>query len=183
MKTLIIYASHFGQTRAIAMAIAERMRERGAEPVVLDARQPLPTPDGFDAIVVGSRIELGQHATAVVDYVREHRPALDRVPSAFFSVSMSAAPPNTSADPSGYMETLFAKVGWHPRCAHAFAGALPYRKYGWFMRLVMKRISKSAGHTTDTTKNHEFTDWNAVRAFADEVIAMLPAQPLAQPML
>lgn len=36
---------------------------------------------------------------------------------------------------------------------------------------------------TTTTKNHEFTDWGAVRALADEVIAMLPAQPLAQPML
>jgi menaquinone-dependent protoporphyrinogen oxidase len=184
-KVLIIYATHFGQTRAIAMAIAERLRERGTDPVVLDARYAshLPAPEGFDAVVIGSRIELGRHATAIVEYLREHRDALERMPTAFFSVSMAMAPPNTTADPSGYMAALFAKVGWRPQRARAFAGGLPYRKYNWFLRFVMKRISKSAGHTTDTSKNHEFTDWPAVRAYADEVAAMLPGHGVAQRML
>lgn len=184
-KVLVIYATHFGQTRAIAMAIAERLRERGAQPDVLDARytDQLPAPDGYDAIVIGSRVELGRHANTVVDYIRHHQDTLERMPSAFFSVSMAAAPPNTAPDPSGYMEALFTKLSWRPRCARTFAGGLPYRRYGWLLRFVMKRISKSAGHTTDTTKNHEFTDWGAVRAFADEVAAMLPGHSVAQRML
>jgi menaquinone-dependent protoporphyrinogen oxidase len=184
-KILIVYASHFGQTRAIAMAIAERMREHGTDPVVLDARYPsqLPSPEGFDAVIMGSRIELGRHATAIVEYARRHREMLEQMPTAFFSVSMAMAPPNTNPDPSGYMAALFTKLGWRPKCARAFAGGLPYRKYGWLMRLVMKRISKSAGHATDTTKNHELTDWSAVRAFADDVLAILPGHAVAQRML
>ena len=184
-KVLVIYASHFGQTRAIAMAIAERLRERGAHPDVLDARyaSQLPAPEGYDAVIIGSRVEIGRHANSVVDYIRTHREVLESMPSGFFSVSMAMAPPNTAKDPSGYLEALFTKLDWRPRCARAFAGGLPYRKYGWLLRFVMKRISKSAGHTTDTTKNHEFTDWSAVRAFADEVAAMLPGHGVAQRML
>jgi uncharacterized membrane protein len=48
-----------------------------------------------------------------------------------------------------------------------------HRKYGWFLRLTMKRISKRAGHTTDTTRDHVFTDYVAVAAFADRIAERL----------
>ena len=184
-KVLIIYATHYGQTRMIAMAIAERLRERGADPVVLDARYSnhLPGPEGFDAVVLGSRIEMGRHGNTVVDYVSQNREVLERLPTAFFSVSMAAAPPNTASDPNGYLAALFTKLDWKPTRSMAFAGALRYRRYNWFLRFIMKRISKSAGHTTDTTRDHEFTNWSAVRAFADEIADLLPAQPVAHQML
>ncbi len=184
-KVLVIYATHYGQTREIAMKIAERLRERGAQTDVLDARyaQQLPAPDGYDAVVLGSRVEMGRHASSLVDYIRAHRDVLERIPTGFFSVSMAAASPNAGSDPNGYITGLISKLDWRPACSVAFAGGLPYRKYGWLMRTIMKRISKSANHTTDTTRNHDFTDWDQVREFADEMIALLPRQPVAQPML
>jgi menaquinone-dependent protoporphyrinogen oxidase len=183
-KVLIIYGTHYGQTRAIAMKVAERIRESGAQIDVLDARysQQLPAPDGYDAVVIGSRVEKGRHANAIVDYVREHREVLERIPTGFFSVSMAAAS-SSGPDPSGYMASMFDALAWKPACASAFAGGLPYRKYNWFLRFIMKRISKGAGQTTDTSKNHEFTDWTAVREFTDEVVSLLPAQPVARQML
>ena len=174
-RLLVLYASHYGQTRAIALRIAERLREHGAHVDMFDARftQQVPPPDGFDAVILGSRIELGRHAPCIVEYMRTHREALERMPTCFFSVSMAAAS-GTSIDPNGYLGVLFDKLGWRPTRTIAFAGALPYRKYNWLTRFILKRISRAAGRTTDTTKNHEFTDWDAVAAFADDAYALLP---------
>jgi menaquinone-dependent protoporphyrinogen oxidase len=174
-RILILYASHFGQTRAIARTIADRLREQGHEVMLADTRDsPVPTPERFDAVVLGSRVELGRHAADVRNYMIHHRDALEHRPTAFFSVSMSAARADAGADPDNYLATLFEDVGWKPALRVAFAGALPYRQYGWLMRFIMKRISRSAGHTTDTSRNHEFTSWPAVRAFADAIAAALP---------
>ena len=181
---LVLFASHYGQTRAIAERIAEQLRRRGHDVDLADARFggcDLP-PEDYDAIVLGSRVELGSHASALRHYIASHRDALHARPTAFFSVSMAAATPGAGPDPAGYLDTLFTDVGWTPARSAAFAGALPYRKYGWLMRFVMKRISQSAGHTTDTSRNHVFTAWDRVEAFADEVAAMVPAAPRASGM-
>ena len=74
---------------------------------------------------------------------------------------MSAA--NGGRDPT--LEAFSARTGWHPGRAVSFAGALPYTRYNPLLRFVMKRIS----HTTDTSRDHDFTDWKAVRAFADAI--------------
>jgi menaquinone-dependent protoporphyrinogen oxidase len=176
-KILVVYASTFGQTRAIALRIAELLRQRAFAVDLVDARYATPSPEGYDTVVLGSRVQLGRHAASVVRYMREHRDVLERVPTAFFSVSMAASSPGAGPDPSGYLANLFDELGWRPTRAIAFAGGLPYRKYGWLLRLIMKRISKSAGHTIDTTRDHELTDWRAVHGFVDDIAASL--QPTA----
>jgi menaquinone-dependent protoporphyrinogen oxidase len=46
------------------------------------------------------------------------------------------------------------------------AGALPYTRYGWLKRAVMKRIVKRAGGSTDVSRDHEYTDWTDLWDFA-----------------
>jgi menaquinone-dependent protoporphyrinogen IX oxidase len=36
----------------------------------------------------------------------------------------------------------------------------------------MKRIALAAGHSTDTSRDHAYTDWSRVDAFADRVLAL-----------
>ena len=55
------------------------------------------------------------------------------------------------------------------------AGALPYTKYGWLKRMMMKRIVAKAGGDTDTTRDYEYTDWIDLRNFARD-FAELAAQ-------
>ena len=54
------------------------------------------------------------------------------------------------------------------------AGALKYTEYDFFKRLIMKMISKREGRSTDTSRDYEYTDWNAVTKFvtdfADKVV-------------
>jgi menaquinone-dependent protoporphyrinogen oxidase len=35
----------------------------------------------------------------------------------------------------------------------------------------MRAIARHEGGSTDTTRDHEYTDWDAVTRFADEVVA------------
>jgi menaquinone-dependent protoporphyrinogen oxidase len=176
---LILYASHYGQTRKIAVRISEVLHEQGLDFTLADAGGPnlAPRPDEYDVVVIGSRVEAGKHAREIRSYIHTHLDALQRLPTAFFSVSMAASEPNATEDPSGYLRTMFEELDWRPTRAVAFAGGLAYREYGWFLRQVMKMVSKSAGHTTDTSRNHELTDWYAVRNFALDVVRLaLPAE-------
>jgi menaquinone-dependent protoporphyrinogen oxidase len=175
-RILIAYASHYGQTEKIAKQLAAHLRQQGHEVALANARTTeLPAPNGYDLVVLGSRVEAGHHASQIRKYIREHIAALETMPTAFFSVSMAAAGPHAGLDPDGYLETTFSDLSWRPSRAIAFAGGLPYRKYGFIMRFIMKRISRAAGRTTDTSQNHEMTDWDAVRRFAAELASATTA--------
>ena len=177
-RVLIIYATHYGQTRLIAERIAQRLRLRDHSVDVVDVRAPsLPVPERYDVVVIGSRVELGRHAIGVIEYVLEHHETLCAMPTAFFSVSMAAARADAGSDPSGYMMATFAELDWYPAQSVAFAGGLPYRRYGRILRWVMKRIAHGAGHTTDATRDHEFTNWEAVTTFADKIAYIAGGSP------
>lgn len=176
---LVVYASSWGQTRKVADAIAKQLRGRGHDVEVADAfeRRP-PPPDGFDGVVIGSRVQMSRHAKPIIKYITRHRDQLTTRVTAFFSVNMAAFDVEAGDDPEGYLAATVAATGWRPRHLVAFAGGLPYRRYGWFLRLIMKRINARhhGAETTDTTRDHEFTNWDAVREFADRIATDVEAQ-------
>jgi menaquinone-dependent protoporphyrinogen oxidase len=188
-RILIVYASSYGQTRAVAHAVAARLRECGHVVELGDAAcgvARLPPPDDYDAVVLGSRVEYGRHARSIAAYVGRHLDRLRAMPTGFFSVSMSASALGPARD--AYLARFIADSGWRPGRAVSIAGALHYTEYGWLTRLVMKRIAKSHGQPTDTRRDHVFTDWGAVARFADELAGDLrdratpvPTAPTATP--
>jgi menaquinone-dependent protoporphyrinogen oxidase len=78
---------------------------------------------------------------------------------------MSAA--SGDKEPQAFIARFLSKVQWKPWRTAAFAGALAYTKYGPLLRFVMKSISKKKGQPTDTSRDHECTDWAAVNKFAE----------------
>lgn len=180
-RILIAYASSHGQTRKIANTLATELRSRGHDVELADALMAMPPPvEDYDCVVIGSRIQLGLHARPLLDYIADNRAELHAIPSYLFSVSMAAAS-KPGADPQGYLERLFAATHWQPRAAIAFAGGLPYRSYGVILRFVMKLISRVAGHSTDTRRDHEYTDWGQVRRFAADIARDLAPKRAAEP--
>jgi menaquinone-dependent protoporphyrinogen oxidase len=120
-------------------------------------------------VIVGASIHAGQHEGHVRDLVKKHREALERVPSAFFSVSMTARDHSEEArtQVEGYVEGFAEETGWHPGRVGDFAGAIAYTRYGFVKRRLVKAIAKNIGADTDTSRDHEYTDWSAVRRFAE----------------
>ena len=166
-RVLIVYASHHGQTGRIAEALRDRLLWRGHDVDLCNIAARAPSPEHYDAVMLGSRIEFGKHAKPILHYIEDHHDRLHRMPTAFFSVSMSAAGKPSGSDPNRYLATTFENLAWSPTVSTAFGGALQYRRYNWLLRIVMKAISKQGGHSTDTSKNHFYTDFSDVSDFAD----------------
>jgi menaquinone-dependent protoporphyrinogen oxidase len=184
-RVLIAYGTSYGQTAKIAMRIRDALERRGHDVTVVDAgQQEAPAPGTFDAIVVGSSIIARGHQKAVERFVRKERDALNRMPSAFYSVSASAG----STDPSGegrkaadrVRDQFLQSVAWQPRLRASIAGAINYTRYNPLLRWYMKRASRKGGGSTDTSRDHEYTDWSQVERFAQDIAAVLEA-PRVEP--
>jgi menaquinone-dependent protoporphyrinogen oxidase len=173
-KIMIGYGTTEGQTARIADHIAEVIRGRGHEAQAVNLkRSPEVLLDGYDAVIVGGSIHMGKHEEHVVDFVQKNRFRLERLPSAFFSVSLAAHGDMENA--RAYVENFQQQTGWHPTQVGLFGGALLYRQYGFLKRLMMKKIvsDKPGGLSTDTSRDHVYTDWDEVKRFAQAFLERL----------
>ena len=174
MKILILYGTTEGHTARIAEYMAEVVRARGHVGDAVDLKRAQDgLLDGYDAVIVGGSIHMGKHEDSVRGFVVKNRGALERVPSAFFSVSLAAH--GDMANAEAYVENFEQETGWRPAQVGLFSGALLYRQYGFFKRLMMKKIvsSKPGGLSTDTSRDHEYTDWEQVTGFAEDFLKRL----------
>ncbi len=182
MKVLILYASRTGHTRRIAESLATAATARGWIPDLHDANERLPGHLAeFAAAILAAPIYMGHHVAPIVEFARRHRQTLEVVPTAFVSVSLTQAgadsttldaPARTAASEQlGRVLAAFVETtGWHPRVVHRVAGALLYTRYNWFVRWLMKRIAKSHAGAADTTRDHVYTDWDALDRFVGEFL-------------
>jgi len=181
----VFYATREGQTRRIAEYVATALRQRGLAVDVQDVGRGTP-PDldlaRYCGAIVAASIHMGKHEREMVEFVKTYRNALERMPAVFLSVSLSqaavegsgATSPRKSraaAEVEKTIERFLRTTRWRPSHAHPVAGALLYRQYGPGLRLLMRFISKVVGASTDTSRDHEYTDWNALSRFADEMAA------------
>jgi menaquinone-dependent protoporphyrinogen oxidase len=168
-NVLIVYATREGQTEKIAKRLAEVIRNHDDEVTLVDAKQARDIdPSAFDRVLVGSPIHLRKYAPEIVAFVARHREALEAKKASFFSVNL-AIQSHTSdgrAETRAVVDSFVEATKWHPDHVELFAGALPYTKYNFLVRWIMRRISKSEGGDTDTSRDYEYTDWNAVDRFA-----------------
>jgi len=176
MRIHIAYATKEGQAAKIADYIAEVVRTHGhhadtAE--IVHAKDGVPA--GCDGVIVGSSIHMGKHDTHATEYARHNREALQKVPSAFFSVSLAAH--GDEAEAEGYVKAFETDTGWHPPLVALFGGALPYTHYGFLKRHLMKKIAadKPGSLGTDTSRDYVYTEWDGVRRFTEAFLERLPS--------
>jgi menaquinone-dependent protoporphyrinogen oxidase len=170
MKILVVYGTTEGQTRKIARYMENELVTAGHSVTLTDASDAPLKPQGFDAVIIGASIHVQKYQSAVTHYISENAVALNAMPCAFFSVSLAIASEFEEEHLAIKKITTdyLAATGWRPVMVTQIAGALKYTEYDYFKRLIMKMISKKEGRTTDTSRDHEFTDWNAVKAFTLE---------------
>jgi menaquinone-dependent protoporphyrinogen oxidase len=167
---LVMYGTTDGQTAKIATFVSETMRRTGAQVTKVNAAGPgaLPSPEGYDAVIVAASLHAGGYQRAVRRWVRVHAATLGTKPNAFVSVCLGVLQhdPDVDRELGRLRERFFTESGWHPAIVKVVAGALPYTKYNWITRWMMRRIVNKAHGDTDTSRDYEYTDWPDLERFA-----------------
>jgi menaquinone-dependent protoporphyrinogen oxidase len=158
---LISFATTEGQTRKIAERISLQVRERGHEVHLYDTASLMDVPEvaAFDAMIVAASVHEQHHQDSAINFTASHLDQLICKPSAFVSVSLSAAMPNGQAEAQHYVDRFIAATGWPPAKTLLLGGALRWSECDYFQRQVLNHILLKGGVTPGEDVNYEFTDW------------------------
>jgi menaquinone-dependent protoporphyrinogen oxidase len=170
-RILIVYGTTDGHTAKVAGAIADALRAGGAVVDVHQIGRAHCLPDGYDGVIVASPLRGGKYLKPVRRWVHAHAAVLNVRSTVFVSICLGVLQhdPAVNRALNAIVVRFLAETGWRPTVTKLVAGALPYTRYNWFIRRVMKRIAAQAGGDTDTTRDYEYTDWPDLRGFADQV--------------
>ena len=179
MKVLILYGTVEGQTAKICEFIAERLRFAGDEVTLTDAATQGASIDvqGFQAAIVAAPIHVGMYQKPVVEFVHANCEWLNRMPSAFLSVSLSAV--SSDAEEKKSLETITENFkiysGWTNADIHHVAGAFRFTEYDFFKRWMMRAIAWEKDVKVVPGQDYELTDWKALGATIDKLRARFAA--------
>ena len=176
-RVLVLYGTNEGHTQDVVKVLRDAMTVASPQVSVhLHAIENAPAGTaGHDAVVLGSSIHLGAHHPEVEAWARDNSSELATVPSAFFQVSLSSAAPAHAGEARAYVDHLVEATGWHPDLVGLFGGALLYTRYGYAKRHLVKAIAKHEWLGTDTHRDYDYTDYDAVRHFGADVARLVCA--------
>lgn len=169
MRILVVYGTTEGHTRELSERAAGWLRDAGHAVAIGDAAAEgarLAATD-CDAALLAASLHVGRYQPALVEYARRHHTALNAMPSAFISVSLSAAGVDRR-DWEGLEHCLARfrlETMWQPKAVHQAAGAIRYRRYGFFTRLAIWFIARRHGERTSLSRDYVFTDYGALKEF------------------
>lgn len=178
MKLLIVYATSEGHTASIANFMADIAETKGLEVKLLDSAtltKPLPDKD-WDAAIVGGSVHQSTHQMSLRAFVQNNLKLLTQLPSAFFSVSLSAAVKDDmhQEEALSYVTAFLADVAWQPLETACFAGAIKHGEYDYFKEMVLRLLSRQLGGDTVKASDVSYTDWQGVKTFTEGFLQRLP---------
>lgn len=177
MKYAIVFYSGYGQTKKISEFIKKNLVTKNGYENTIDLinlnekSSDKILPADLDHIILGCPVYAGKFPKKLIAWARQNKRRLNQVKVSVFMVSLNAADPSEDAKKMDkiLLGKLLRTMNVVPVHLASFAGGLCYLKYNWIIRLIMKRISRSAGGPVDTSKNHELTNWAHVSKFIDAV--------------
>ena len=180
-RVLVLFASREGQTEKIANRIARHLKEAGDEVCLVNAADTTTVADvdldACDLLVFGASMHAGGLETELLQFVKANADPISAKPRSFFLVSLSAATRDPAlkaeylADAEEKMQKQLA-VEFHD--TEMIAGALAYSRYSRLVKWLMRKIAAKVGESTDSSHDHEYTDWHQVATYAER-LAQLPS--------
>ena len=165
-KILVAYASQYGSTSEVAEAIGEVFCGAGTAVDVLSITNVTDL-SGYDAVILGAPIQSEAWKPDAVTFVQTHEAALSRIPTAFFTTSMTLGlagnRPEIRQQIDSHLDAVRAQFpAVQPVDVGHFAGALDYSKMSFAMAQLYRAFAED-----DT--DGDYRDWNAIRSWATAV--------------
>ena len=190
----VFFATREGHTQQIAERLVAALEAAGLRASLRNLRTNPGEIDlkEYGAVILAASVHAGSHEPEMVNFVKQNRYPLEAMPNAFVSVTLSqvgaedvtrspAERTGFAADVDKVITKFLDETGWKPMHIKPVAGALPYSKYNFFTRFIMKRIARKNGAPTDTSRDYDFTNWADLGVFVHQFAEELSGVPSPQP--
>jgi menaquinone-dependent protoporphyrinogen oxidase len=169
MKLLIVYGTSEGHTASIANFMADVAEKKGLEVELLDS-STLTKP------LTNKPWDQGTHQMSLRAFVQNNLHLLKQRPSAFFSVSLSAAVKDDmhQEEARGYATSFLEDVAWQPLETAWFAGAIKHGEYDYFKEMVLRLLARQLGGDMVKASDVSYTDWQQVKIFVEGFLQHFP---------
>jgi menaquinone-dependent protoporphyrinogen oxidase len=165
---LVAYATRYGSTQEVAESITATLREGGLE-VELQPMQEVKSLDKYDAVVLGAAIYNAKWHPDAHQFLSQHQENLRQRPVAIFTLGPLSTSDAAKRNSRRQLDSELAKYPWlKPVAVEIFAGKYDPSKpgLGFFERLLPAR---------------DHRNWNAIRAWANELPAQLQQDEMLIP--
>jgi menaquinone-dependent protoporphyrinogen oxidase len=170
MRALVAVATQHGATLEIADMIGATIAARGIETDIREVEN-VPAVDGYDGVVVGSAVYMGNWIKSARTFVEGHADELAARPTWMFSSGPIGDPPKPDAATAVNVDDLVAAA--HAREHRLFAGRLDLNRLGLVQRAIARTVRSPEG---------DYRDWGEIQAWATSIADDLEAQaPEGQP--
>lgn len=164
MKILIIYATKTGCTEDLARRVGSALRTAGGDVRVIPV-ESAPSPEGFDAVIVGSGVRAGKWHRPATDWVVANAGRLGRKPLALFTCCLTMKDGQQKAgEVLAYTKPMLQATRLSPIGIGLFAGWFVPEKFGFLEKTILKTMKTPQG---------DFRDFAAADAWATEIAPRL----------
>jgi menaquinone-dependent protoporphyrinogen oxidase len=166
MKVLVAYDSGHGSTAEVAQFIGDVLKERDIEVIVSNV-EGIEKADSYDAFVVGSPIYGGMWLTGFSQFLEKFKSELSAKPVYMWIMCIRVLE-------SDGREVALKEYVHRPtlqalgvRDVEVFAGKLDLESIDWNERWTL--AARYEGETLPGSRNDDYRDWNAIRAWANKI--------------
>lgn len=175
-KILVVVASRHGATRGIADRLGREFDRSGLKASVVDASEA-PRPDAFDALVLGGAAYMGKWLDPIPAYLAKHAAAIQHRPTWLYSSG-----PVGTEKVDGKGNDLLAPPPFLTRAAadlHARGTRVFFGRWDPDDRpaSVAERLFRLLPVSKSVLPVGDFRDWDAIDAWAREIVAELILGP------
>ena len=170
-NTLIVYSSIDGHTKKISTKIAEYLSESNNVDMASLLEAKTLSLKNYQQIIIGASIRYGNYRKDLFEFIEKNLDDLNEKENAFFSVNVVARKSEkNTAESNPYVNKFLKTTKWKPKNLDVFAGVVDYPVYNFFDKFMIKLIMWITSGPTDTNARFEFTDWERVKGFAEDLI-------------
>jgi menaquinone-dependent protoporphyrinogen oxidase len=137
MKTLIVYATKYGTTEKCVKKLTIKLI---GEVKVYNLKDEVPSLDGYDKVVIGGSIYIGQIQKDIINFCNEKEGELLAKTLGLFIVCMGNEEMAQKQLTTAYPPKLFQ----HAVVKEIFGGEFQYKKMGFMDKLITRVIAKTS---------------------------------------
>lgn len=160
-RILVAYATRAGSTAEVAAEVGSTLSQRGFLVDVKPVKE-VQALEGYQAIVLGSAVRMGNWLPEMVDFVKAQQQRLGALPVSLFTVHLLNLEENEASRAARQAYLQAVRPLLRPTEEAYFAGKMDFSRLSFFDRMVAKLVK-----AVETDRR----DWNAVRAWAETVFA------------